>query len=335
MNAVRLFIPTQAALFVLAGCSVAGIPVNTNAPVNTAASAAASSEELFVANHQTVTVYAANGKLLRRITTGLSAPAALAIDASRNLYVANRGNSTVTVYGAGSTALLGTIRTGVSQPRALAFDRQGNLYVGNKGPSNGAGTVTVYAPQKAQPVRTIVHVDPHVLTFDRFNRLYVGSPGLNQVLVYEPQSTTPYRVVHTHNGPLGITVAGNEFLYCVNNNSVTVYAPKATTPTSRITKGINLPSTLARFANTLYVANWGVIPTQSSVTVYNLKTLALAKTIRSGIGSPLALAVDRTGHLFVANDSYSTVTVYAAGKATPLRTIKTGIQGPVALAIAP
>lgn len=296
---------------------------------------AVSSEEVFVVNHATVTVYAANGKLLRTIATGLSAPAALALDASRDLYVANRGNSTVTVYGAGSTTLVRTISNGVSQPRALAFDRHGNLYVGNKGYGNGTGTVTVYAPQGQVPTRTIVHVDPHVLTFDRFDRLYVGNPGLNEILVYEPQSTTPYRIVHTHNGPLGINVGGNGFLYCVNNNSVTVYSPTATRPTSRITEGINLPSTLARAAKTLYVANWGVIPTQSSVTVYNLKNRKLARTIRFGIGNPLALAVDRTGHLFVANDAYSTVTVYAAGKTARLRTISTGIREPVALAVAP
>lgn len=334
MNRFYILVLIQAALFVLAGCSDAGIPATADAPRNVHA-LAASSEELFVANHGTVTVYAANGKLLRKITAGLSAPAALAIDANRNLYVANPGNSTVTVYAAGGTTLVRTISNGISQPRALAFDRKGNLYVGNKGTGNGTGTVTVYAPKQQLPTRTIVHVDPHVLTFDRFDRLYVGNPGFNEVFVYEPQSTTPYRVVHTHNGPLAINVGGNEFLYCVNNNSVTVYVPRATTPTSRITEGINLPSTLARFANMLYVANWGVIPTQSSVTVYNLKNLALTKTIRSGIGNPLALAVDHAGNLFVANDSYSTVTVYAAGKTALVRTISAGIQGPVALAITP
>lgn len=331
MNRLRVLALIQAAVVVLAGCSDAGIPATSNLRMH---GSAVASEELFVVNHQTVTVYAANGKLLRTIVTGLSAPAALALDASRNLYVANRGNSTVTVYGAGSTTLVRTISNGVSQPRALAFDR-GNLYVGNKGNGNGTGTVTVYAPQGQVPMRTIVHVDPHVLTFDRSDRLYVGNPGLNEILVYEPQSVTPYRIVHTHNGPLDINVGGNGFLYCVNNNSVTVYSPTATTPTSRIIKGISLPSTLARSAKTLYVANWGVIPTQSSVTVYNLKNRKLAQTIRFGIGNPLALAVDRTGHLFVANDAYSTVTVYATGKTAPLRTISTGIREPVALAVAP
>jgi YVTN family beta-propeller protein len=333
MNRLYFLAPIAVTLLVLAGCSGTGLPESVS-PQSIRA-LGASSEELFVANQVTVTVYAVNGKLLRRISTGLSAPTAMAIDANRNLYVANRGNSTVTVYGAGTTTLLRTISSGVSHPRALAFDRQGNLYVGNKGNGNGTGTVTVYAPQQHLPIRTIVHVDPHVLTFDRYDRLYVGSPGLNEILVYEPRSVTPYRIVHTHNGPLAVGIGDNEYLYCVNNNSVTIYAPSATSPTRRITKGINLPSALALFAKRLYVANWGVIPTQSSVTSYALKNLTPAKTIRAGIGNPLALVVDRAGNLFVANDAFSTVTIYAAGKTAPLRTISTGIRGPVALAVTP
>ncbi|HZY98122.1 MAG TPA: beta-propeller fold lactonase family protein [Candidatus Baltobacteraceae bacterium] len=330
MNALRVLVVIEAALFGLAGCSGPGIPASLSPSAYTPASAA-SSEELFVANHTFVTVYAANGKLLRKISTGLSAPAALALDANRNLYVANRKNSTVTVYRAGTTVLLRTISSGVSQPRALAFDKHGNLYVGNK----GNGTVTVYAPQMKLPILTIANVDPHVLIFDQLDRLYVGNPGLNEILVYEPPSTKAERIVHTHNGPLGISVDQKEFLYCVNNTNVTVYTPTATTPSSRIVDGINFPSTLARFESSLYVANWGVNPTLSSITVYNLKNLALVQTIRRGIGDPLALAVDRTGNLFVANGAYSTVTVYAAGKTSPLHTISTAIREPVALAIAP
>jgi YVTN family beta-propeller protein len=329
VNRLRTLAAIQAALLALAGCSGAGMPAPVNpSPVTRAA---ASSEEIFVANHTAVTVYAANGKLLRRIAAGLNAPAALAVDAERNLYVANRGNSTVSVIKADSTTVLRTMRTGISQPRALAFDRQGNLYVGNK----GNGTVTIYAPNKTAPMLTIVHVDPHALTFDRLDRLYVGNPGLNEILVFEPHSITAGRTVHTHNGPLGITVDGNDILYCVNNTNVTVYAPTATTPTKQITAGIDFPSTLARFQNTLYVANWGVTQTQSTVTVYNLKNLALSQTISRGVGNPLALAVDGTGNLFVVNGAFSNVTVYGPGKTTPMLTISSQIRQPVALAIAP
>lgn len=47
-------------------------------------------------------------------------PAALAIDPSDNLYVANSANhSSVFVYSAGGTKLLQTIREGADEPSAL------------------------------------------------------------------------------------------------------------------------------------------------------------------------------------------------------------------------
>jgi len=331
MSKPFLFALFAVALLPLAGCVDTGIPAAVTPSRLVVTHPAANSEQIFVANHTAVTVYAPNGKLLRKFQTGLNAPAALAVDAHGNLYVANRGNSTVSVFKPNSSTLSRTIRTGISQPRALAFDDKGNLYVGNK----GNGTVTVYAAGKSAPVLTIAHVDPHALTFDGLHNLYVGSPGLNEILEYAPMSKTVSRTVHTHHGPLGISVDSNEILYCINNTDVTVYSPTATTPSSRITAGINFPSTLAQFGGVLYVANWGVNPTQSTITVYNLATLSLSQTIDRGIGNPLALAVDRAGNLFVVNGAYSTVTVYPAGKTVPSVTISNGIRQPVAIAIAP
>jgi trimeric autotransporter adhesin len=88
-----------------------------------------------------------------------------------------------------------------------------------------------------------------------------------------------------------------------------------------------------------YVANSSV----NTVTGY----LALAKTpsitISSGVSSPVALAVDSSGDLFVDNcepcitntGSTSTITVYAQNSGVVTRTITAGLSKPVAMAVAP
>jgi hypothetical protein len=288
--------------------------------------------ELYVANRTSVTVYPVGGtKLSRTITSGIDKPDALAVDSAGNLYVANSGNSTVTVYALGSTSIARTIRKGVSSPRALALDRAGNLYVANK----GYGSVTVFAAKTGALLRSIKHTDPHVLIFDRLGRLYVGNPGLNEITVYRPNTAKLIRRIHTHNGPLDIAVGLRQFLFCVNNDSVTVYSPGATRPSWTISAGIALPSTLALHGNFLYVGNWGFTPSQSTVSIYTLTNDQLVGTIHAGVSDPLAMVFDSAGNLFVANAGYSTISVYAAPHTAVIRKITAGIEEPKALAIGP
>jgi sugar lactone lactonase YvrE len=76
--------------------------------------------------------------------TGLSNPHGIAVDANGSIYVANAGNSTVTVYAPGSdgnalpSAIISGDNTGLNSPFGLALDKNGNLYVVN------LGSVTVY-----------------------------------------------------------------------------------------------------------------------------------------------------------------------------------------------
>src|SRR5262249_42047326 len=111
---------------------------------------------LYVANAGNNTVsafhfaYDANGNLLpssftpSATFTGLDGPDALAFDALGNLYVANAGNNTVSVFnnafgvvfGFGSTTPTSTL-SGLNGPSALAFDAHGNLFVANEGALSG------------------------------------------------------------------------------------------------------------------------------------------------------------------------------------------------------
>jgi DNA-binding beta-propeller fold protein YncE len=69
-----------------------------------------------------------------------------------------------------------------------------------------------------------------------------------------------------------------------------------------------------------------------TVTVYARGSTSLLQTISQSVNSPFALAVDRTGNLYVGNLGNNTVTVYAPGSTSVLRTISQGICGPVSLA---
>jgi YVTN family beta-propeller protein len=109
-----------------------------------------------------------------------------------NLYVANYGNSTVTVYGKSSTKVLRTISKGISSPWRLVVGSAGYLYVANYN-----NTVTEYAPGKTSVLRTISQGvnTPLALAFDGSGNLYVANGGNNTVTVYAKGSTKVLRTI--------------------------------------------------------------------------------------------------------------------------------------------
>jgi DNA-binding beta-propeller fold protein YncE len=265
----------------------------------------------------TVTVYAPGStSVLRTISQGVNTPAALAIDGTGNLYVANpadypsKGPSTVTVYAPGSNTVLRTISQGVDFPDALALDGSDNLYVAN----TNANTVTVYASGKTSILRTITQgvADPLALALDASQNLYVANCGK-----------------------------------CLSSgtDTVTVYAPGRKNVLRTISDDVNRPNALAFDASgSLNVANYGCPSpfcrkiheyAPSTVTVYAPAGKSVLRTISQGLKEPYRLAFDGLGNLYVGNYGNNHVTVYAPRSKKLLRTISQGVNFPTALAFGP
>jgi DNA-binding beta-propeller fold protein YncE len=75
----------------------------------------------------------------------------------------------------------------------------------------------------------------------------------------------------------------------------------------------------------------------SSINVYEAGTTKLLRTITKGVDSPLSLAFDTTGNLYVADGAYPhpAVTVYAPGSSKPLRKLTKELTGPSEIAFDP
>ncbi|MBV8725605.1 MAG: hypothetical protein JO350_09760, partial [Candidatus Eremiobacteraeota bacterium] len=97
-----------------------------------------------------VTIFSArgvNGQQKGIITTGLSNPQRLFVDAARNVYASNISNNTITGYHPGQTSPFLTIGTGVNSPTGLTVDAGGTVYCANV----GNDTITEYPLGQTTP----------------------------------------------------------------------------------------------------------------------------------------------------------------------------------------
>jgi hypothetical protein len=236
-----------------------------------------------------------------------------------NLYVAEFGNSTMTVTPAGSNGNVAPIRTvggsntQMSQLYGIAVDGSGTSYLSDL----RAAIVTEYAPGANGNVAPV-------------NSITGGSTGLS--------------------GPLGLAIDSAGDLICANffANTITVYAPGASgnaTPIRTIaggntglaeTYGIALDTT----GNLYVVDNISQFGGTDAVTVYaagangNVAPLRTITGGNTGMSGAVYDAVDSSGRLYVSNHTAQTITVYAAGangNAAPIATIggsNTGLVNP-------
>jgi DNA-binding beta-propeller fold protein YncE len=247
--------------------------------------------------------------------------AAVAAEAQDELFVANYGASSVTVYSrtaSGDTAPIRTLSglaTELQFPSALAVDLTHNeVYVAN------AASVTVYsrtASGNTAPLRTLSGLatglnSPQGLALDlTHNELVVANPATFTVAVYARTASGDTAPLRTLSGlATGLVGPGGVAVDLTHNE--------------------------------LVVANYG----NNSVTVYsrtasdNTAPLRMLSGAATGLIDPAGVALDLTNNeLVVGNRGNNSATVYnrtASGNTAPLRTLSgaaTGLINPAGVAV--
>ncbi|MBB3054941.1 putative Ig domain-containing protein [Mucilaginibacter gotjawali] len=222
--------------------------------------------------------YATTGVSLTGAT--LSGPSLMTIDASGNIYVANYNNGTISRWNSSHT-YLGTYTTGkaMTNPEGIVFDSSGNSYVED----TGAGAIYKFNSSGAY-VSTIITGLNHPLgiSIDASNNLYIAtyvytSPYTSSVTKYNTSGTLLQTISNTQmNESDGVAVDQSSGIIYVLNRALNV-------------TGTN----------------------QGYVTYYNSSGTYLG-TFSSGYNDPLAISVDPSGNVFVADSHNNQVKIYSS-----------------------
>lgn len=215
------------ALLAAAGCSGAGTSAVTPAAPQAFARShvrpipVPGKNYVYVADTYANTVYIfparpAGANPVGSITTGVSGPQGLAIDATGTLYVGNPDNATVTIYPPGSTSPSLTLKQDLPVPAAVAVDKKGNVWVSNEEGSN-QGSVVEFPKGSTTPSTVISGLNPLGIAVDSKGNLYVEeeNPSGAVVAVYPPGATKPSKQFGQGDliSPDGITIGPTGDVY--------------------------------------------------------------------------------------------------------------------------
>ena len=236
------------------------------------------------------------------VGSGLSGPGGVAVDTSRNIFVADSYNNAVKkILAAGGYATVNTLGSGFSFPSSVAVDGGGNVYV---------------ADTDNDAVKEIV-----------------AAGGYTTVNTLGSGFSTPMGWRWTGMGNVFVA----DFINGAVKEILALFGSIPASPTIRtLASGLNGPDGVAVDANgNVFVANYGDDTVMEIVAVNgSIPASPTIKTIGSGFSLPSNISVDGFGNVFVSDAGNNMVKeILAAGGYTTVKVLGSGFNFPEGVAV--
>lgn len=237
--------------------------------------------------------------------TELNDPTALALDASGSLYVSNSFGGpadagSITVYPTGSSGDTAPVRTisskfnGLDFASAIAVDSAGKIYVANElGGASKSGTVAVYSPGSyaAGPPNATIAGDNTGL----YHPVGIGLDASGNIAVLNSNNTvTEYPTGSAGNAAPNTTIN-------VDSNGEDLATGMAVAPGGKIYIA-NQALVSCNEQHSCYPKNLGSVAVYRAGGAGNAKPSTVIGGPDTGLAFPSAVAVDRRGEVYVANE---------------------------------
>lgn len=224
--------------------------------------------------------------IINTYASSLSAPAAVALDASGNIYILEAGTTVGTAdllmvpAGGGTSQVIIKQGAGLVTPTALAIDSIGNLFIAD----SAQGTVSRYGADGTVNTLYITGLDtPTSLVVDSFDNLFITEAGATHSVIESYASGLRRTIASSFVSPSGIAMDSSGNLYVSDTGGHYVYAIGATgTPESIVGNGTSTDTNTGQAGGT-------------------------------GLVAPTSVAVDAAGDLYIADSGANLIyTLYAS-----------------------
>ena len=243
----------------------------------------------------------------------------IAMDASNNLYVTNKINSTISKITPNGTVTQAWASLGTgSNPYGITIDAAGNLYTVNRG-TPGPYTVSKITPSSDGSSGTVIQTwaslgaEAYTISVDASGNLYVPYISNNKIAKIVPANggatgtiTNPWVTLATGANPFSISFDASGNIYSANsNNTISKITPAGskTDAWATLATGANPQFMVFDPTGNMFVTCWGtstVSKINSSGSVTNVWSLGASVW-------PAGIVLDNDGNIYTANYNNHTV----------------------------
>jgi DNA-binding beta-propeller fold protein YncE len=254
---------------------------------------------------QAGSTYVAADPVTTLVSSNLSSPNGVAVDAAGNVYIADSSHSAIREWMVANNTVTTLVSSGLSGPNGVAVDGAGNVYIADT--FNNA--IKKWTPANSN-VTTLMSSGlwlPYAVAVDGAGNIYIADSGHSAIKEWTAANSNVTTLVSSGlNGPDGVAVdrAGNVYIADSGNSAIKEWTAANSNVTTLVSSGLSSPYGVAvDGAGNVCIADTG----HNMVKKWTAASSNLTTLVSAGLNSLHGVAVDGAGNVFFADSGNNAV----------------------------
>lgn len=239
--------------------------------------------------------YVSAEPLTALLTSNLSNPTGVAVDAEGNVYFADTADNRVEKWQILSNTVTPLV-SGLDSPMGIAVDAVGDVYIAD----TGNNAIKVLSGGTSNLTTLVSGLNrPSAVAVDSAGNVYIADTGNNAIEEFSAASNSLRTLVSGLNAPAGVAidVAGNLYIADSGDNIIKEWSAASRNLTTLVT-GLSQPAGVAvSGAGDVYIADTG----NNAIKEWSAANSSVVSLPALGLDGPSGIAVDSTGNVYIAD----------------------------------
>ncbi|MGD0777694.1 MAG: DUF2341 domain-containing protein [Candidatus Solibacter sp.] len=268
-------------------------------------------------------------QLTTLLSTGLTFPEGVTLDASGNLYITDAGNSAIYEWSPLTKQVTTLISSGLNGPQNSAVDASGNIFFADF--RNNVLKEYILSTKQVIVLPSSGYNLPSGVALDSAGKLYITDTFNDAVKKYDPVTQQTTTLISSGlSVPHGVAVdgLGNVYIADNGNNAVEVWNPTTQQLTTLVSSGLNLNEGVAvDGSGNVYIADGN----DKAIKMWSPSTQQVTTLLSTGLVFPHGITVNGPNDIYIGDSTGGAVRELTLGFVAPASFVESAAAGTDAL----